>query len=86
MNQPNSPYTLIVLILAAIAILGSKNKKKAFLVIGGSIIGAFAIGFLVAVFEQNPDLGGSIGGLIILVVGGITSIRQLIINRRERND
>jgi hypothetical protein len=41
--------------------------------------------------EQNggniqASLGGSVAGLIILVAGGTTSIRQLIINRKERND
>ena len=84
-QTPGIPFlSLIFLVLAAYAIAGSDRRWRTFgLILLSGVLG-LAAGAIVGIVMRNASAGGALAGLLSVVAGTVTSIRQIADNRRRR--
>ena len=75
---------MLVLVLAAFAVTGSAAKWRTILYIFGCSLLGLAIGAGVALALKNPEAGGSLSGVLIILLGAGSSIQKIIENRKRK--
>jgi hypothetical protein len=75
---------LIFIVLAAYAIAGSDKRWRTLGLILLSAALGLGIGAGVGIVMGNASAGGAFAGLLLIVAGATTSIRQIVDNRRRR--
>jgi hypothetical protein len=81
---PSPVLSVIFIILAAYAIAGSDKMWRTFGLILLSAALGLGIGAGVGIVMGNAPAGGTLAGLLLVVAGATTSIRQIMDNRRRR--
>jgi len=76
--------SLIFIVLAAYALVGSDERWRTFGLILLSAALGLGIGAGIGTAMGNAAAGGTLAGLLLIVAGAATSIRQIMDNRRRR--